>query len=264
MSNEYVNYVISDRGVATVSLNNPDKHNAFDDAIIEALSAAFDKVAADSTVRVMVLASNGRNFSAGADLGWMKRMASYSRDENLRDARALAEMLAKLEGLPVPTIARVQSAAFGGAVGLVSCCDMAVGSARASFALSEVKIGLIPATISPYVIKAIGERASRRDMTTVERLFADEALALGLLSQVADEDDLDAAVDALVEQVLVNSPAAVRAAKQLVADVAARPVDAELIEDTCQRIADIRVSEEGQEGLQAFLEKRQPAWLMEA
>ncbi|MGH1372153.1 MAG: enoyl-CoA hydratase/isomerase family protein [Cellvibrionaceae bacterium] len=251
---------IDDRGVATITMNNPDKHNAFDDAIIAELSTAFEQVGSDDHVRVVILASEGRSFSAGADLNWMKRMASYTRDENFRDSQALAEMLRRLNFMPKPTIARVQGAAFGGAVGLVSCCDMAIGSPRASFCLSEVKIGLMPATISPYVVAAMGQRASRRYFTTAERFSADTALQLGLLSQVSDEEALDATIEDLVSQLLSNSPAAVQEAKQLVFDVADKTIDDELIKETCQRIADIRVSVEGQEGLGAFLEKRQPAW----
>ena len=170
-------------------------------------------------------------------------------------------MLKSLHDLPQPTIARVQGAAFGGAVGLVSCCDMAVGSQRASFSLSEVKIGLMPATISPYVIKAIGERASRRYFTTAERFDAVEAHRIGLLSEVVTEDQLDEAVGALVNTLLANGPAAVRAAKDLIANVAGKEITAQLIEDTCVRIAHIRVSEEGQEGLGAFLSKRSPHWI---
>ena len=170
-------------------------------------------------------------------------------------------MLKALHDLPQPTIARVQGAAFGGAVGLVSCCDMAVGSERASFSLSEVKIGLVPATIAPYVIKAIGERASRRYFTTAERFSATEAHRIGLLSEVVAEDQLDETVDALVNTLLANGPVAVRAAKDLIANVAGREISAELIEDTCVRIAHIRVSEEGQEGLGAFLNKRSPNWI---
>ncbi len=251
---------IDPRGVATVSMNNPDKHNAFDDRIIAELTDAFNAVAADDSVRVMVLASEGKSFSAGADLGWMKRMASYSHAENLRDSHALAEMLRVLNFMPKATIARVQGAAFGGAVGLVSCCDMAVASPRASFCLSEVKIGLIPATISPYVVAAIGQRASRRYFTTAERFSADTALQLGLVSQLVEAEQLDDSIEQLISQLLANSPAAVKAAKQLVFDVADRVIDTALIEDTCTRIADIRVSAEGQEGLGAFLEKRTPAW----
>ena len=179
---------VDERGVAVVTLNNPEKHNAFDDAIIAQLQAAFDEVAANTAVRAMVLASNGRSFSAGADLGWMKRMAGYSHAENLRDSEALAAMLRRLGSLPMPTIARVQGAAFGGAVGLVSCCDMAVAGPRAAFSLSEVKIGLIPATISPYVIAAIGARAARRYFQTGERFSAAAAERLGLVSLCVDDE----------------------------------------------------------------------------
>ncbi|MBU3069343.1 enoyl-CoA hydratase/isomerase family protein [Aestuariicella sp. G3-2] len=252
---------IDDRGIATITMNNPDKHNAFDDIIIAELTAAFQQVANDTAVRVVVLASEGKSFSAGADLNWMKRMAGYTHAENLRDSHALAEMLRTLNFMPKPTIARVQGAAFGGAVGLVSCCDMAVASPRASFCLSEVKIGLIPATISPYVIAAIGQRASRRYFTTAERFSADTAQQLGLVSDVVEAEALDNTIEQLISQLLANSPAAVKAAKQLVFDVADRVIDTQLIEETCTRIADIRVSEEGQEGLGAFLDKRQPAWI---
>ena len=262
MSTEFVSTDIDDRGVATVTLDNPDKHNAFDDTIISQLTAAFSAVDADQHARVMVLASNGRNFSAGGDLNWMKRMAAYTHEQNLQDSRALAEMLRVLNFMSRPTIARVQGVAFGGAVGLVSCCDMAVASATATFSLSEVKIGLMPATISPYVVAAIGARSARRYFTTAERFSAEQAQAMGLVSElVADDSELEAAVDALVSAILGNSPAAVAASKQLIFDVANQPVEAELIEMTCQRIADIRASAEGQEGLTAFLEKRKPSWI---
>ena len=263
MSESTVVVAIDARGVARVSLNRPEKHNAFDDAVIAALREAFDSLASRADVRVVVLASEGKNFSAGADLGWMKRMAEYDYDHNHKDAQLLAGMLKALHDLPQPTIARVQGAAFGGAVGLVSCCDMAVASEGASFCLSEVKIGLIPATISPYVIKAMGERAARRYFTTAERFRAAEGLRLGLVSEVAAEDALDATVDKLVDALLQNGPQAVRAAKKLVVDVAGRDITAALIEDTCGRIAQIRVAQEGQEGLGAFLNKRQPNWLQE-
>jgi methylglutaconyl-CoA hydratase len=254
---------IDSRGIARVTMNRPEKHNAFDDSVIAELRAAFDELAARDDVRVVVLASEGKNFSAGADLGWMKRMAEYDYAHNLKDAQLLAGMLKALHDLPQPTIARVQGAAFGGAVGLVSCCDMAVASEGASFCLSEVKIGLMPATISPYVIKAMGERAARRYFTTAERFRAAQGLRLGLVSEVAAEDELDAAVDALVDALLQNGPLAVRAAKQLVVDVAGKEITPELIEHTCERIAQIRISDEGQEGLGAFLNKRKPNWLGE-
>ena len=252
---------IDERGVATLTMNRPDKHNAFDDAVITELTASFQAVAENTAVRVMVLAAAGKSFSAGADLGWMQRMANYSYDENLRDANALAQMLKTLNEMPKPTIARVQGAAFGGAVGLVSCCDMAIGTPRASFSLSEVKIGLVPATIAPYVVAAIGQRAARRYFQSAERFKAEAAAELGLLTAVVDEEALDTAIDELITTLLTNSPQALRAAKQLVFDVADRPVSAALIQQTCELIAAIRVSEEGQEGLNAFLEKRQAAWI---
>ena len=255
-----VQTTIDARGVARVTMNNPSKHNAFDDSIIAELSNAFSALDADPQVRVVVLAAQGKSFSAGADLDWMKRMASYSKEQNLNDARALAEMLKSLNFMNKPTIARVQGAAMGGAVGLVSCCDMAAGSLRASFSLSEVKIGLVPATISPYVIAAIGQRAARRYFTTAERFDANEALKLGLLSTVVEENQLDSEVERLVTALLDNSPQAVGIAKQLVFDLADREVADELIESTSECIASIRVSEEGQEGLTAFLQKRPPAW----
>lgn len=242
-------------------MNNPDKHNAFDDSVIAELSDAFAAADRDDSVRVVVLAAMGKSFSAGADLAWMKRMASYSYEENLRDANALAEMLRRLNFMSKPTIARVQGAAFGGAVGLVACCDMAVASPRASFCLSEVKIGLIPATISPYVIAAMGQRAARRFFLTAERFKSGQAEALGLVSEVVEEELLDSRVAELIDALLTNSPQAVAEAKRLVADIANRVISSELIEDSSKRIASIRVSEEGQEGLSAFLEKRSPKWL---
>lgn len=249
------------RGVRTITMNNPDKHNAFDDSVIAELSDAFAAADRDDSVRVVVLAAMGKSFSAGADLAWMKRMASYSYEENLRDANALAEMLRRLNFMSKPTIARVQGAAFGGAVGLVACCDMAVASPRASFCLSEVKIGLIPATISPYVIAAMGQRAARRFFLTAERFKSGQAEALGLVSEVVEEELLDSRVAELIDALLTNSPQAVAEAKRLVADIANRVISSELIEDSSKRIASIRVSEEGQEGLSAFLEKRSPKWL---
>ena len=252
---------IDDLGVAQVRLNNPDKHNAFDDQMIGQLTEAFIAIADNSNVRAMVLGSEGKSFSAGADLEWMKRMASYSYDENLRDASALALMLKTLNEIPQPTIARIQGPAFGGAVGLVSCCDMAVAASAASFSLSEVKIGLVPATISPYLIAAIGQRAARRYFVTAERFDAHRALQLGLVNEVVDAEQLDQEIDRLINTLLANGPEAVTGAKQLVFDVAGKPIDQQLIDATCETIAAIRVSEQGQEGLQAFLERRKPQWI---
>lgn len=254
---------IDNLGVARVTLNNPDKHNAFDDQIIAQLTEAFGAVALNPDVRVMILRSNGKSFSAGADLSWMKRMASYSYAENLQDAQALALMLKTLNNMPQPTIARVQGAAFGGAVGLVSCCDMAVAARSATFSLSEAKIGLVPATISPYVIAAMGERAARRYFMTAERFSAQAANNIGLLSEVIDAEHLDDQVNIFVDALLANGPEAVKAAKRLVFDVSGRAIDQNLIDHTCEVIAGIRVSEQGQEGLNAFLEKRKPHWLQD-
>ena len=261
--NNLVQTNIDERGVATITLNNPDKHNAFDDSIISELTKAFNDIAANEQVRVMVLASTGKSFSAGADLGWMKRMASYSYEENLKDANALAQMLHALNFMPMPTIAKVQGAAFGGAVGLASCCDMVVASEKASFCLSEVKLGLIPATISPYVVNAIGLKASRRYFQTAERFFADKAQHIGLVDEITPPDELDAGVEKLIAALLANGPVAVKQAKQLAFDVAYQPVTPELMQDTSERIAAIRVSSEGQEGLSSFFEKRKANWLQE-
>jgi methylglutaconyl-CoA hydratase len=256
MANTTVSTSIDSDGVARVTLQRPEKHKAFDDAMVAELRSSFDRLAAEDDVRVVVLTSTGKNFSAGADLAWMKRMAEYDYEHNLQDARALAAMLKALHELPQPTIARVQGAAFGGAVGLVSCCDMAVADEQASFCLSEVKIGLIPATISPYVIKAMGERAARRYFATAERFSAAAAQTIGLVSAVATAGEIDAVLQGLIDSLLQNKPLAVRASKQLVADIAGRDITPALIEDTCVRIAQLRVSPEGQEGLGAFLDKR--------
>ena len=252
---------IDSRGVAQVTLNNPDKHNAFDDQMIIELTNAFNALAANANVRIMLLKSEGKSFSAGADLDWMKRMASYSYQQNLNDARALAAMLKALHQMPIPTIARVQGAAFGGAVGLISCCDIALASSNASFALSEVKIGLVPSTISPYVIAAIGERHAKRYFMTAERFDANTALQIELVHEAVEKSLLDDKVEQLVTAILSNGPEAVAVAKQLIFAVSGKPIDSKLIEHTCEVIAGIRVSPQGQEGLSAFLDKRKPNWL---
>lgn len=250
-----------ERGVCTVTLNRPDLHNAFDDALIKQLAMTFHDLSFTPEVRVVVLRGNGKSFSAGADLNWMKRMASYTRNENFEDAMALADMLQAIYACTKPVIAAVHGAAFGGGVGLVAACDIAVASERASFCLSEVKLGLIPATISPYVVEAIGARACRRYYLTAERFKAAEAHRLGLVQEVVPEDELDAKVDEIIAALLINGPLAMAAAKELVFATAHRPVDDEVKRDTARRIADIRVSDEGQEGLEAFLGKRKAAWV---
>jgi methylglutaconyl-CoA hydratase len=247
-------------GVATVTLNRAEVHNAFNDAIIADLTGTLRRLGDDDKVQAVVLRAEGKSFSAGADLGWMQRMANYGHAENLADAGALAELMRVLNFLPKPTVARVQGAAFGGGVGLVACCDIAIASDAASFSLSEVRLGLIPAVISPYVVAAIGERAARRYFLTAERFGADEALRIGLVHQVVPADQLDSAVDTILTRLSEGGPAAQRAAKDLIFAVAHRPIDAGLIHDTAERIATIRASAEGREGLAGFLEKRKPAW----
>jgi len=252
---------IDARGVATLTMTRGDMHNAFDDAMIADLTLKFKELDANQAVRVVVLAAEGKSFSAGADLNWMKRMAGYSYEENFDDAMGLGGLLQTLNFLSKPTIARVQGAAFGGGVGLVAACDMAVGTERASFCLSEVKLGLIPAVISPYVVNAMGQRASRRYMLTAERFKADEALRFGLLHRVVAEDELDSAVNELIDSLMVAGPNSVSACKDLIFAVYNRPVDEAVIKDTAERIAKQRASDEGKEGLGAFLEKRKPAWV---
>lgn len=247
--------------VATVLMDRAEVHNAFDPQLIAGLTEAFQRLEADVAVRVVVLAASGRSFSAGADLNWMKRMAAYSGEENVADARALAGLMRVIDRLAKPVIARVQGAAFGGGVGLVACCDMAVAAREAVFCLSEVRLGLIPAVISPYVVRAMGARAARRYFLTAERFGADEAHRLGLVHQVTDAEGLDAAVAALAEHLLKGGPAALASAKDLIAAVSDRPLDDAVIEDTARRIAAQRAGAEGQEGVAAFLEKRAPGWI---
>lgn len=254
----------TDGPVGIVTLNNPDKHNAFDDTLIGELTAAFKLLDANAAVRVVILSSVGKSFSAGGDINWMKRIAGYSPDENLRDATALAELMHSLHSLSKPTIARVQGAAYGGGVGLVACCDIAVGTHDAAFSLSEAKLGLIPSVISPYVIAAIGERAAHRYFLTAERFEAGEAFRLGLLHELAPDDDaMDEKINDIVAAILSCGPAALAEAKQLIAAVASRPIDQSVIADTAKRIARVRASEEGKEGLSAFLEKRKARWVVE-
>ncbi|MGS2720665.1 enoyl-CoA hydratase/isomerase family protein [Paraglaciecola aestuariivivens] len=256
-------FEIDAKGVATVTLNQPDIHNAFDDELIAQLTDIFTQVDQHPDIRVMVLAAAGKSFSAGANLNWMKRMATYDYQQNLQDAKALAEMFHKLNTISKPTIAKVQGAAFGGAVGLVACCDMAVGSKLSKFCLSEVKLGLIPATISPYVIAAMGARIARRYFTTAEVFSAHRARRLGLLSEAVVEEELDSTVQSLIDNILKNSPLAVSAAKQLIFDVSNQDINESLLHSTSEKIAAIRVSPQGQEGLNAFLQKRPANWITE-
>lgn len=247
-------------GVATVTLNRPEVRNAFNDEVIAEITAVFSELAERSEVRCIVLAGNGPAFCAGADLNWMKRMADYTRDENIADAAALAKMLRVLYNCPKPTIARVHGDAYAGGVGLVAVCDMAVCADSAQFCLSEARLGLAPATISPYVIRAMGARAAHRYFLTAERFNAAEALRLGFVHEVVPADQLDGAVGALAQALLQAGPAAVKACKALVQDIAGKDITQLLIDRTVHGIADIRVSDEGREGIQAFLGKRKPNW----
>ncbi|PFG51277.1 methylglutaconyl-CoA hydratase [Marinobacter sp. LV10R520-4] len=251
-------------GVTEVVLNRPEKRNAFDDVIIGQLIAAFEQIGQDSSTNVVVLRSEGKHFSAGADLGWMRRMADNSQQENLNDSRQLARLMSVLNSLPQPVIGLVQGAAFGGAVGLAACCDIVIATEQSKFCLSEVKLGLIPAVISPYVVRAIGERQARRYFLSAEVFDADQACEFGLVHIVAtDNDDLQTRCDQMLQQLAGNGPQAMGAAKALIFAVSQQPLSADVIEDTARRIADIRVGQEGQEGLAAFLEKRAASWVPE-
>jgi methylglutaconyl-CoA hydratase len=253
-----------DRGVETVTLNRPEVRNAFNDEVIAELTAVFAELGKRAEVRCVVLAANGPAFCAGADLNWMKRMAGYTREENLADASQLARMLEVIFHCPKPTIAKVQGDVYAGGTGLVAACDMAVAVDSAQFCLSEVKLGLIPATISPYVIRAMGTRAAHRYFLTAERFGAAEALRIGFVHEVVKAEELDAKT-AEIAQALVNAgPEAVKACKKLLHDVAGHEISAGLVRRTVEGIADIRASDEGREGIQSFLGKRKPNWLLGA
>lgn len=246
--------------VARLCLHRPELHNAFDADLIDTLTAALTATAEDPSIRVVVLEGAGASFSAGADLNWMRGMASATEAENRADALALARLMRTLDELPRPTIARVHGAAFGGGVGLIACCDIAIGAPEAKFGLTESKLGLLPAVISPYVIEAIGAREARRWFATAEIFDAAEALRIGLLHAVVPADALDAAVQRQIDLLLKAGPYAASHAKTLVRRVAAETLRDRLDQDNADLIARLRVSREGQEGLGAFLEKRKPGW----
>ena len=249
------------RGIARITLNRPEVHNAFDDALIAGLTAAFAALGGRDDVRAVVLASNGKSFSAGGDLGWMKRMADYTEQENLDDAMALAGLMKTINDLPKPVLGLVQGAAYGGGVGLVACCDIAIASDKASFCLSEVKLGLAPAAISPYVVRAIGAQAARRYFLTAERFDATEAHRLGLVDEIAAPDGLEEAGERMIGYLLAAGPAALAASKVLTRRVEHGAIDEAMMMATAKVIADLRASPEGQEGLAAFFEKRKPNWI---
>jgi methylglutaconyl-CoA hydratase len=247
-------------GIATIRLNRPQVHNAIDESVIDELSIALDQVAADDRARVIVLTGNGESFCAGADLHWMKRTAAYDEEHNYCEAAAFASLLARLREMPKASIARVQGPAYGGGVGLVAACDIAIGARGAMFSFSEVRLGLIPAMISPYAVAVVGERYARRYMLSAERIDAEEAARIGLLHELCDRSELDDHVQRIAGQLLRGGPAAIAECKQLIAHVAAQPNDAALREYTARAIARVRATSEGKEGVAAFLEKRPPAW----
>lgn len=247
--------------VAEVWLNRPTLRNAFNDAVIAELHNTFATLGADPMLRAIVLAGHGKVFCAGADLNWMQAMAGYSWEQNQADAQALADMLWTIDSCPVPVIARIHGDCYAGGVGLAAVCDVVLASDNAGFCLSEARLGLLPATIGPYVLRAMGQRAAQRYVLSAERFDATEAHRLGLVHELCRPDTLDERLAALLAALLANSPAAVQACKRLVKDLSGRPIDAALRADTARRIADIRCSDQGREGVAAFLDKRPPSWL---
>jgi methylglutaconyl-CoA hydratase len=250
-----------DGPVATIWMNRPELHNAFDENLIAELTAACIALDEDDDIRVVVLAGRGKSFSAGGDLNWMKRAANNGIDENLDDARALARMLRTLAEMGKPTIARVQGAALGGGMGLAAACDIAVASTKAFFATSEVKFGIMPSAISPYVLRAIGARQAYRYFQSAERIDAARAREIGLVHEAVEAEQLDARVKEIVGALLQGGPLSQAAAKQLIRAVNHQPVNDTLVEDTAHRIAHLRATPEAREGIAAFLEKRSPAWI---
>jgi len=247
--------------VARVFLNRPEVRNAFNDGVIAELTQTFAALGADSTLRCVVLGGHGKAFCAGADLNWMRAMAGYSWEQNRADAQALADMLWTLYSCPLPIVGRVHGDCYAGGLGLAAVCGVLVAAEGVNFCLSEAKLGLLPATIGPYVVKAMGEQAARRWFVTAERFSAAQAQAMGFVHECVAPEVLDAKVDEIVAALVANGPMAVRACKKLVQEVAGRAIDADLRADTARRIADIRASDEGREGIASFLGKRAPNWL---
>jgi methylglutaconyl-CoA hydratase len=261
MPEGHVLVTVDAKGVATVTLNRPEKHNAIDDAAIATLTRELRALGDDEDVRVVVLAARGQSFCAGADLQWMKRTAEFSEAENLQDASALAELLQVLDSLPQPTLALIQGPAYAGGVGLICACDIALAARSARFSITEVRIGLIPALISPYIVKAIGESYARRYILTGERISASEAERIGLVHEVVPDEALAVRGETFVNMLLQGGPKALAEAKALIKAVHARELDTDLMVDLARRIARVRVSDEAQEGMGAFLEKRKPRWI---
>ena len=249
--------------VARVWLNRPEVRNAFNEQVIAALTTTFAELSQDKALRVVVLGAHGKAFCAGADLNWMKAMAGYSWEQNRADAQQLADMLWTLDQCPVPIVGRIQGDCYAGGMGLAAVCDVLVAVEGATFCLSEARLGLLPATISPYVVRALGQPASRRYMVTAERFSAERAHALGMVHELATAETLDQKIDELVRTLVANGPQASRACKRLVQDVSGVPISEALRAETARRIADIRASDEGREGVASFLGKRKPSWLVD-
>lgn len=247
-------------GIVTIALNRPDVHNAFDEGVIADLHAAFDRAAEEKDLRAVVLRGNGKSFCAGGDLNWMKRVAGYTHDENVKDAMALARLLARINTFPHPVIGLVHGSVFGGGVGLAACCDIVIAEEGAEFCLSEVRVGIIPSVIAPYVVAAIGPRQARRYFMTAERIPAAKALDLGLAHELCPQGGLDAALAGVLSSLQAGAPGAQAMGKALILEIAGRPVDEDMMALTALRIAQARASDEGREGLTAFLEKRPPSW----
>ena len=251
-----------DEGVGILTLNKAERHNAFDELLVDEITSGLLELEADPLVRVVVLSATGKNFCAGADLNWVRRAATCTTSENLRDARELARLLATLNEFSKPTIARVQGPAYGAGLGLIAACDIAVATYDTLFALTEVKLGLIPAVVCPYVVAAIGERQARRYLLSAERFSAAEAYRIGLVHEIVPGDEqLDEAIGEIIDNLLKNGPQAQAECKALIRLVAGQPIDEAIGEETAQRITQVRASAEGQEGLAAFLEKRKPNWI---
>ena len=263
MSYETLNVDKTPAGIALVWLNRPDVRNAFNETMIAEITAAFRALDADNTVRAIILAGQGKAFCAGADLNWMKKMSGYSFEQNYDDALGLANMLHTVHTVKKPTLARVHGAAFAGGMGLVAACDIAVAATSAEFCLSEARLGLVPATISPYVIAAMGERAAYRYMLTAEPFAAAEAYRIGFVQEIAPDEELDGVINQILGHLVGGGPAAHAATKDLLRAVAGQRLGPDLIKDTATRIAAARASDEGKEGIRSFLEKRKPAWVVE-
>ncbi len=249
------------RGVATLTLNRPERHNAFDEALVAALSATFQQLAGNEAVRILVIRGAGKSFCAGGDIGWLRRMAGASFDENLDDAESLARLMRLLDGFPKPTLAFVHGAAYGGGVGLVACCDIAIATEHATFCLSEARLGILPAVIGPFVIRAIGARQARRLMLTAETISAASARAIGLVHQIAPAGEAEDVLAGIIEALLRCAPGAQEQAKAFVALCAGETIDDGLAQQSARLLATLRASSEGREGLSAFLEKRAPKWV---